>query len=563
MFRKSLSKVISITLSLALALVMLTSMATVNASALTMTYTPSAGYKNSIYYQNLTAVELTGDQATDIANVAISQLGYHEGNSTSDYGGTNINGSGNYTEYGRWIGNSTVKWCATFVSWCAAQAGIPTSTVAKQTWASKLTPSTTMGHFGNPYLKYSTHTPKVGDIAYFDNDGDAVTDHVEIVVAVDSTYIYTVGGNTSNCVKQHQINRASNLSNGFRIIGYESPNYATACTTAPTNVNLSISNDWYTVDDYIVFNISADSATSYKINLAKDGTTILTAPIAGTCKTTIRSLLNITGEPQDYNYGDYTIWLTATNTVGSTDSEVCNFMVIDEPTCEGIKCDSAFSYYGNVSITAKSQYATGHTIYIEDADGNTVVTSECDSSTFEISASELGVGDFTAYFDVYNTLGSLQTDRVAFTIYDTAPTSVTVTTDKLLYTKDESITLNFSSDYALNYCIKVINASGSICHMGSSSDSSYTMTLPVGSYSVSVNAYNPVGSVDAQTLEISVVATLGDVNGDGNLDYMDVLSLKKYVLDLDSNVTVQNADLNGDGIVNIVDYVELKVMLES
>ena len=95
----------------------------INAFALTPSYNVSSQYKASKYYTNLINVKLTGNQAQDIANVALSQEGYHEGNSNADLGGGS-SGTSNYTEYGYWFGNQ-FNWCAVFVSWCASQAGIP------------------------------------------------------------------------------------------------------------------------------------------------------------------------------------------------------------------------------------------------------------------------------------------------------------------------------------------------------------------------------------------------------------------------------------------------------
>lgn len=76
---------------------------------LDMPYTSSASYRNSIYYSRLCNVSLTGDQRVDIVNVAASQIGYHEGNNTSELDGNNINGTGNYTEYGYWFGTEVKR----------------------------------------------------------------------------------------------------------------------------------------------------------------------------------------------------------------------------------------------------------------------------------------------------------------------------------------------------------------------------------------------------------------------------------------------------------------------
>ena len=59
----------------------------------------------------------TGDQRADIIAVAKTQLGYLEG-------------AGNDTKYGVWFGHNRLGWCGIFVTWCARQAGVPTSVLA-------------------------------------------------------------------------------------------------------------------------------------------------------------------------------------------------------------------------------------------------------------------------------------------------------------------------------------------------------------------------------------------------------------------------------------------------
>jgi hypothetical protein len=48
-------------------------------SAATPTYEVSKQYEKSKYYQNFKKVPLSGDQATDVVAIALSQLGYREG----------------------------------------------------------------------------------------------------------------------------------------------------------------------------------------------------------------------------------------------------------------------------------------------------------------------------------------------------------------------------------------------------------------------------------------------------------------------------------------------------
>ena len=52
-------------------------------------------YRDSVYFQRLSDVSLSGDYRADLVNVAISQVGYHEGDSYDDYAGGNAVGKDN------------------------------------------------------------------------------------------------------------------------------------------------------------------------------------------------------------------------------------------------------------------------------------------------------------------------------------------------------------------------------------------------------------------------------------------------------------------------------------
>ena len=67
--------------------------------------TASAANDYSNTYKN------TGNERNDIINVAITQIGYCEGDN-------------NDTKYGAWYGLNNNPWCAMFISWCARQANI-------------------------------------------------------------------------------------------------------------------------------------------------------------------------------------------------------------------------------------------------------------------------------------------------------------------------------------------------------------------------------------------------------------------------------------------------------
>ncbi len=225
-----MKKIIKIAVSVLLIVVTVS----VSVFAVTPSYTVSSSYKNSTYYNKLLDVKLTGNQAQDIVNVALSQEGYHEGSSSSNLGG-NSSSSANYTEYGNWFGRQD-NWCAIFISWCANQAGIPTSIVKKNAVASGST-----CQFGEKKYTFGSRAPQVGDIIYVQNDSDSDVDHVGLIYKVDNTYIYAVEGNFGNkvgTIKYYKDSGKQTYYSSTKILFYGVPDYAksssTTTTTKPT-----------------------------------------------------------------------------------------------------------------------------------------------------------------------------------------------------------------------------------------------------------------------------------------------------------------------------------------
>lgn len=116
----------------------------------------------------------TGDQRQDLLAVALTQVGYTEGDC-------------NDTKYGTWYGLPFQAWCATFISWCARQAEIPTSVLGKSALASPKA-----GYFDIPYYSGTSYTPKPGDL--FFSKGFS---HVGIVYYTEGEYFYCIEGNAS------------------------------------------------------------------------------------------------------------------------------------------------------------------------------------------------------------------------------------------------------------------------------------------------------------------------------------------------------------------------------
>lgn len=203
-------------------------------------YKVSDEYKDTLYYNNLLKIELTGDGATDVVAVALSQLGYHEGNSNADLDGQNSSGSKNFTEYNVLFGkldngegNGTsygYAWCAAFVNWCLRQArvdeeltgGMYVSCHKWLTWFAEQG-----AQYGAEYhAREDGYIPKKGDLIFYKSlsaTHKRSSDHIGIVLGCKDGVVYAIEGNGDNMVALHEYD----LTNRY-IVGYGSIAYNTA-----------------------------------------------------------------------------------------------------------------------------------------------------------------------------------------------------------------------------------------------------------------------------------------------------------------------------------------------
>ncbi len=163
------------------------------AEAVDPSYTVSGVYSESVYCENLRKLTLSGDYRTDLVNVALTQVGYHEGAGSRERDGMNLTSDGNWTEYGYFSACDGYAWCAMFISWCARQARIPGSLIQNSTVARAYS-------FGLPFYLKEDYSPRTGDIVFFAEKGH-VWDHVGIVMGVRQNWVYTIEGNARNMVR--------------------------------------------------------------------------------------------------------------------------------------------------------------------------------------------------------------------------------------------------------------------------------------------------------------------------------------------------------------------------
>ncbi len=186
-------------------------------------YTFSDSYKESVWYKNFSELELSDNQRNNILAIAVSQLGYHEGED-GDYSGTNTTSSGNCVEYFRllipnWSNNSD-EWCACFVNWCLNQARIDyaSSEISCWKWVGELK---TMKMFQNSAAYNGTYTPKPADMIFFNwNNVNTGSSHIGYVLYTTETEVYTIEGNANN-----NVTIRSYALNDPCVIGYGTPPY--------------------------------------------------------------------------------------------------------------------------------------------------------------------------------------------------------------------------------------------------------------------------------------------------------------------------------------------------
>ena len=147
--------------------------------------------------------------AQAMLQIALSQVGYHEGTYYSSRNGQSncvyFPTGGNWTKYGavyNW-GTAGYAWCAAFVNWAAQQAGILDTVVPVSPAVGELK----KGYEAKgTFHAAGTYTPKPGDaIIYYQmvkngNTYSPFYSHVGIVVSVSGGKVNTVEGNTSDNV---------------------------------------------------------------------------------------------------------------------------------------------------------------------------------------------------------------------------------------------------------------------------------------------------------------------------------------------------------------------------
>lgn len=197
--------------------------------------------------------------ASKVIAVAVAEIGYKEKKSNSNLDDKTANAGGNnYTKYARdfdqkypqWYNGKKngFAWCDMFVDWCFLTAfgyAAALKLLCQPERSAGAGCTYSAGYYRNKGQFY-TSNPKPGDQIFF---GTSISDctHTGIVEKVVGSTVYTIEGNTSDCVA-----RRSYALGSSKIVGYGRPKYDAetgGSTPAPAPTPSQPSTGGKTVDE--------------------------------------------------------------------------------------------------------------------------------------------------------------------------------------------------------------------------------------------------------------------------------------------------------------------------
>lgn len=207
--------------------------------------------------------------ASKVIKVALAEVGYLEKGSNSNLDSKTGNaGYRNYTKYSRDFDKnyptfyngkkSGAEWCDIFVDWCMVKA-FGVETALKLLGQPKKSCGAGCSWSAGYYQKIPSfyRSPKVGDQIFF-RDSSGSPCHTGLVYKVDSTYVYTIEGNTSStagvvanggCVAKKKYKLTSSYIYGYGRPKYDAePKKTTAATTTTTTAAKTYSKTQFIKD---------------------------------------------------------------------------------------------------------------------------------------------------------------------------------------------------------------------------------------------------------------------------------------------------------------------------
>ena len=290
---------------------------------------------------------------------------------------------------------------------------------------------------------------------------------------------------------------ASKLSSGLTDVDW----YALISSTGtpspsepPTEAWIWSNKTSVKVGEEISFNFNAIGATKFVLGIYKDGVFL---PIidngASDWYTTSFS-----------EAGTYSIHAACYNSNGHTDSPELVFTVYDsKPTEAWIWSDKKMIQVGEeISFNFNAKNANKFVLGIYKDNVFLPIIDNGNNDWYTTSFSESG--SYSIHAACYNDYGLADSPELAFTVYDTAPTQVTLNADKTKVKAGDKITFNASSDYGLDYFIGIDKGSTRVT-TSEMEDREYSFTTnEAGEYSAYVTASNYIGYLDSSKITFTV-----------------------------------------------------------
>lgn len=323
----------------------------------------------------------------------------------------------------------------------------------------------------------------------------------------------------------------------------------------PTYSVLGADKTMLAVGEEITFNASSDYASGFTIGIDKDGSRVVTQDLNEN---------SFTYQPNEE--GNYYAYVTSWNGYGLCDSNGITFRVYDsKPTYSKINTDkTAYGINDDIIFQFESDTAIWYSVGIYK-DGERIDSIwDVTDNTYTYHCTECG--EYSAYVTSRNSLGWIDSERVNFTVYDSAPTYSNLEANKKRIAIGEKITFTASSDFAGEYWIGIDNE-GSRYITQEMPNGQLTLSFDkAGSYSAYVTSSNSLGGKDSTLIYFMVYdpeKLQGDVNADGQFTVSDVVLLQKWILAV-PNVELTDwkaADLCEDNRLDVFDLCLMKRML--
>lgn len=166
---------------------------------------------SDIWEATLSGITFTENGAENLISVAYSQLGYTESQRNFETDTDGIRHG--YTRYGEWYGNPYGEWSAMFVSFCLNYAGLDEISVNSGAEAMRI-----QWQNENIYQSAEAYTPLSGDIVFFDNNLDGVSDSVGIVTGIDNDMMNVISGDYEDTVQEFSVSLDDDTILGYGAI---------------------------------------------------------------------------------------------------------------------------------------------------------------------------------------------------------------------------------------------------------------------------------------------------------------------------------------------------------